>query len=105
MKGVYLSPEAIPGDPAVDHSDLAGCPAAEFLVMGHQEQDHTPFVQAFKWLYYLLAGSPVEIAGGFVGEQHLRPHDGGPGDSYTLVLAPGELVWPVIGPIDETKIC
>jgi hypothetical protein len=54
VKGIYLSPETLPGDPAVDHLDPAGCPAAEFLVMGHQEQDHTLFVQAFKQLYYLL---------------------------------------------------
>jgi hypothetical protein len=54
VKGVYLSPETIPGDPAIDHSDRAGCPTAELLVMGHQEQDHTLFVQAFKQLYYLL---------------------------------------------------
>ena len=49
-----LSPELILDDPAIDHSDRAGCPAAESLVRGHQEQDHTPFVHAFKQLYYLL---------------------------------------------------
>src|SRR5690625_2894440 len=48
-------------------------------------------VQLVEEPHYLLAGTGVEVAGRFVGEEQRRVHGEGAGDGYPLPLAAGEL--------------
>ena len=45
---------------------------------------------------HLLAGAGIEVAGGFVGQDHERIVDQRAGDGHALLLAAGELVGPVV---------
>ena len=82
----------IAGNAAVHHPDPPLGPLADLRVMGDHHQGLAFAVQLFHQFDDLTAGMPVEIAGGFVGEQHRRLIDHRPGDGHPLALAAGEFV-------------
>ena len=53
----------------------------------------------------LGAGAAVEVAGGLVGEDDLRPPGQGPGHRHPLLLAAGELAGPVLEPVARGRWC
>ena len=53
----------------------------------------------------LGAGSRVEVAGGLVGEDDLRPAGQGPGHGDPLLLAAGELARAVREPVARGRRC
>lgn len=62
------------------------------LVVGNQDQGGTAFAVEFEeQIADPLAGGAVEVAGGFVGEQHVRLRREGTGNGDPLLLAAGEL--------------
>lgn len=62
------------------------------FVVGHQHQGGAAFlVQLEEQVADALAGMAVEVAGGFIGEQHIRLGGKRSGNRYTLLLATGEL--------------
>ena len=62
------------------------------LVVGNQDQGGTAFAVEFEeQVADPLAGGAVEVAGGFVGEQHVRLRREGTGNGDPLLLAAGEL--------------
>ena len=67
--------------------------------MGDDQQGDALTVQRLQGLDYAAARVVVQVAGGLVGQDHLRAHDGGAGNGGTLALAPGELVRPVPGSV------
>ena len=52
-------------------------------------------------VHHLQAGVAVEIAGGLVGEQKLRPRRGGARERHALLLAAGKLRRIMIEPVAE----
>ncbi len=66
--------------------------------MCHQHQGGAVLVaQPEQHVVDPLAGVRVQVAGGFVGKQHLRGVGEGAGDGDPLLLAAGELVRVVLG--------
>ena len=70
--------------------------------MRHQEQRGAAFgVQGEEQIGDARAGGAVEIAGGLVGEQDLRPRRQGAGQRHALLLAARQLAGIVIGAQDQ----
>eukprot|EP00659_Diplonema_papillatum_P000289 gene290-411_t len=60
--------------------------------MGHQHQGRAAlFVEFEQQVADALAGMAVEVAGGFIGKQHVRFGSKRPGNRYPLLLTPREL--------------
>ena len=90
-------------DPAIDQGNAAVGGGGHFRAMG-DEHDGS----------FLLAGQPgdefddgragggVEIAGGFIGEEHGGLMDKGAGEGGALELTAGELVWAVMGAVGQS---
>ena len=79
-------------DDPVRYPDNSFGRLGDVLVVGH-ENDGNPFflIELFKYAQDFLAGSGVEVAGGFIGEEQGGVVDQGPGDGDTLLLSAGEL--------------
>ena len=66
------------------------------LVVGDQHQGRAAlFVEFEQQVADALASVAVEVAGGFIGKQHVRLRGKGAGNGYPLLLATGELAWRV----------
>lgn len=72
--------------------------------MGDDDQGGAGGIQRFEQGRDFLAGGAVEVAGGFVGQQHRRAHDRGAGDRHALALAAGKFVGAVVGARLEAEI-
>lgn len=73
------------------------------FVVGHQHEGGAAFLVQFEQqVADALAGVAVEVAGGFVGEQHVRLGSEGPGNRHALLFAAGELARRVRQALAET---
>jgi hypothetical protein len=82
---------------SVAHADLPAGAGGDVEVVGHQHDgDALLAVEPLEQRHHLLAGAGVEVAGGLVGEQHLRLAHQGAGDGDPLLLTAGQLVRPVV---------
>lgn len=79
------------------------CPSAQFRVMGHHKKGNGLAVQFLKDIDHLIARSPIQVAGGFIGKNNGWLHDSGTGDGNPLPLTAGKLFRPVPGPVDYTE--
>ena len=71
-------------------------------VMGHQDDgDAAPFIEFTEHGENFLAGTRVQVARGFIGEEHRRTVDQRPGDGHPLLLPAGKLGRLVIHPISQ----
>ena len=86
-------------DHAVLHADAAARAVAERGVVRDDDQRDAAGVESFEQAHDFVAGGAVEVAGGFVGEDQRRLHDGGARDGHALALAAGQLVGAVIGAV------
>lgn len=74
---------------------------AQFAVMGDDDDGGARVMQFFQQRHHLGAGLVVELAGGFVREQHRRVEDGGARDGDALALAARKLGRTMMGAVDQ----
>ena len=78
-------------DHAVAHDDVALRVRGDVLFVRDHDDCYAALVELLKYRHDLDAGAAVEIAGGLVGQQHLRVVDQGARDRDALLLATGKL--------------
>src|SRR3989338_943043 len=92
-------------DHAVDEThDALGVGGHVVLVRDHQHGDALLGVQVPEQLHDLLAAVRVEVAGGFIGQQHPRFGDDGARDRHALLLSARELAGGVVLPAFESHL-
>ena len=68
-------------------------------IVGHHQQREAAPVHFFQEIHDVGAGVGVQVAGGFVGEKDGRARDHRARNGHTLLLATGQLRWPVVGAV------
>ncbi len=72
--------------------------------MRDDDQGRAALVEAFQHTHDFAPGGPVEIAGGFVGEQQGGMHRHRAGDGDALQLAAGKLRRQMVGALAQTDV-
>lgn len=73
--------------------------------MGDEDECGAGFtIETEKHFNDRLAGFRVEVAGGFIGKEDLRPMDKGAGERDALLFAAGKLEWVMIEAVAETNL-
>ena len=82
--------------------DQAGGGGGGVGVVGDHDDGFAEFaIEAPEEAQNLRGAGCVEIAGGFIGEDHLRLGDDGPGDGHALLLTAGKLAGKMVEAIIE----
>ena len=97
-------PALVVPDGAVFHREAAARARAERRVVRDHDQRHAAGVELLEQAHHLVAGGTVEVAGGLVGQEQRRLHDGGARDRHALALAAGQLVGPVLGAVGQAVV-
>ena len=71
--------------------------------MGDDDHGGVPLGQAPDDLQHLAGELWVQGRGGLVKAENVRVQSQGPGDGYPLLLATGELVGIVVGPVGQSQ--
>ena len=84
-------------------TDQAPAAMGQAFVMGHQHQGGAVLLVQFKeQVGDALAGVAVQVAGGFIGKQHVGVGGERPGDGNPLLLATRKLAWRVAQALAQT---
>ncbi len=82
---------AVRGNLAIDQPDMARRVAGHVVLVGDHDDGHPLRVQIGQHLHDLVAAFLVEVAGGLVGQDHLRAGHQRPRDRHPLLLPAGKL--------------
>ena len=82
-------------NPPIFHSDNSLRVSGHVRLVRDHDDGLSAAMQLVKKREDFLAGSAVEISGGFVGQKNGRPCNQGSGDRHALPLAAGKLIGPV----------
>ena len=69
--------------------------------VGYHDNGCSLFVQFGKQLHYFGTVLGVQVTSRLIGKDDLRVGNNGTGDSYTLLLTSGELLWEVSGTVAD----
>ena len=91
-------------DAAIHEDDPIGHIPGEGHLVGDDDHGGVPLGQAPDDLEHLAGELWVQGRGGLVKAENVRVQSQGPGDGYPLLLAAGELVGIVVGPVAEPHL-
>ena len=90
-------------DAAIAEPHRAAEVVEQLGLVGHHQYGHAAIgVHGGEELHDLVGRAGVQVAGGLVGQEHIRLVDQRPGDRDTLLLTAGELIGAVVGAIGES---
>src|SRR5262249_22618101 len=92
-------------DQPVAHDHVALCISRDVLLMRDHDNCDAALVELPEDRHDLDAGSAVEIAGGFIRQQHLRIIDQRARDGDALLLTARKLTWKMVLAARESDRC